>query len=486
VRLRTTLTLGILAATLAMFVAVGFVAVPAAKLAVRDRIDDRVQADLPVVRQAFLTAQRLSADRRTAAALGGGEHAVILLDGERTRVLARSGLAGDRDPPPDLSSVGELAGPNEVAYAAAADGSKYRYATAPLDDGRRLAVATPVDDLRALVDELVWTLSVIGVAGGGALALASWWWIRRTTRPIERLTERADAIATGDSDRSLCVPASTAELRRLTQALDEMIATVDASLTARQQSEARLRDFVANASHELRTPLSIISGYLQLDVDGALADHDQHRRSMGRALAETTRMRRIVGDLQLLTELDEDLLPDMTELELNAVIAEAVQDARTVDPSRTWVAALAATALVVRADPDQLRQVIANVVGNVRKHTPPGTVANITTRARPEGAVIEVADTGPGVPADELHRIFDRFWRHDRARASGGSGLGLSIVESIVHAHGGTVAAEAPPGRGLLIRIALPLADVVGLCDTPPGARRAGDPGSALRSPRFE
>jgi two-component system OmpR family sensor kinase len=316
-----------------------------------------------------------------------------------------------------------------------------------------------------LVNELIWTFSLIGTAGGGALALTSWWWIRRTTRPIERLTERADAIATGDADRSLSVPANTAELRRLAHALDAMIVNVDAALAVRRQSEARLREFVADASHELRTPLTSISGYLQLDLDGALQNDDQHRRAIGRALAESTRMRRIVADLQLLTELDEDIVPVMTEVELNRLVRESVYDVSALDPSREWIAELADDAAIVRADPDQLRQVITNVLNNVRIHTPAGTVATVATDVSAGAAVIEVADDGPGVPADELSRIFDRFWRHDvsRARASGGSGLGLSIVDSIVRAHGGAVFAELPESGGLKIRISLPVAQAAGL-----------------------
>jgi two-component system OmpR family sensor kinase len=451
VRLRTTLTLGILVATTATFVVVGFVAIPGAKGTPRERIDDRLRADLPVVRAAVLAADRPGA--LAPAAFGGREHAVILLEGSRATVLARSGLAADRDPPPELTGVRDLAGPSAAEYAQAADGTRYRYVTAPLGDGRRVAVAAPVDDLRALVDELIWRFAVIGLAGGGALALVSWWWIRRSTRPIERLTERADAIARGDGDRSLAVPASTTELRRLAHALDAMITSMDAS-------EARLREFVADASHELRTPLTSISGYLQLDLDGALEDDDAHRRAIGRALAEAGRMRRIVADLQLLTELDEDILPVMHDVDLNRVVLDAVDDFTAVDPRRAWVADTTGEPLPVRADPDQLRQVLANLLANIRVHTPPGTAATVTTGACGDAAMLWVCDTGPGVPADELPRLFDRFWRHDlsRDRASGGSGLGLSIVDAIVRAHGGTISAALGDAGGLTVRIELPAA----------------------------
>jgi two-component system OmpR family sensor kinase len=454
VHLRTKLTLGILAATLAVFVGVGYVAIAAAKIALRDRIDDRLRADLPAVRDSVVgPGGEVRPGTRDSNA-----YALVLVDRSGAEVLATSGPPGAPDPPPELS--GDLPRAGEVDYAEAADGSKYRYATVPLGDGRSLAVAAPVDDLGELVDDLTRTFTMFAIGGVGLLALMSWWWIRHSTRPIERLTERAGAIARGDADRTLSVPASTAELRELSRALDTMIASVDASLAARTQSEARLRAFVADASHELRTPLTSVSGYLQLDLDGALADDEHHRRSIGRALAEATRMRRIVADLQLLTELDEDLTPVTSDVDVAALVREAVEDASTVDPSRTWGADVGDEPLVVRADPDQLRQVLLNLLDNVRVHTPPGTSTTVSGGRRDGEIVLEVADDGPGVPDDELPHVFDRFWRHDRSRsrASGGSGLGLSIVAAIVTAHGGTVEAARSPGGGLGVRVALPAA----------------------------
>jgi len=454
VHLRTKLTLGIMVATLATFLAVGFVAIPAAKVALRDRIDDRLRADLPTVRASVVS----SSGQVVPGALGDRAYALVLVDGSRADVLATSGPPGAPDPPPDLARVVDLPGAGEVAYAEAKDGFKYRYATVGLGDGRSLAVAAPIDDLGELVDELIRTFSLFGIGGGAMLALMSWWWIRRSTRPIERLTERAGAIAGGDPDRTLSVPASTAELRQLTRALDAMVASVDASLAIRTQSEARLREFVANASHELRTPLTSVSGYLQLDLDGALADDEHHRHSIGRALAEASRMRRIVADLQLLTELDEDPAPVTTDVDVGELVRDASHDASSVDPARSRTLEVVDEPLLVRADADMLRQVIANLLDNVRVHTPPGTTAAVSARRRAGAVVLEVSDDGPGVPDDELPRVFDRFWRHDpsRSRRSGGSGLGLSIVAAIVTAHRGSLEAARSRGGGLAIRVVLP------------------------------
>ncbi|OHV45948.1 hypothetical protein CC117_09360 [Parafrankia colletiae] len=237
-----------------------------------------------------------------------------------------------------------------------------------------------------------------------------------------------------------------------------MVTSIDQSLVAQTRSEGRLREFIANASHELRTPLTGVSGYLQLDLDGAFADGEHHQRSMRRALDEASRMRRIVTDLQLLTELDENPLPTAVEVDINPLLRDAVHDMRALDPTRTWTLDLSAQPLVVAGDAHQLRQVVTNLLVNVRVHTPPATVT--TARASPgDGSiVIEVSDDGPGLPAGDLERVFDRFWRHDpsRSRASGGSGLGLSIVAAVVSAHGGAAEAARAPDGGLTVRIVLP------------------------------
>ncbi|MEX5632929.1 sensor histidine kinase [Parafrankia sp. FMc2] len=464
--LRTKLTLGILTVTFVVFLAVGFVAIPAAKHALRDRIDDRLRADLPEIRASVLAAGgdvpggALEGGSPVGGSPGGGAgpdergYALVVIEGATATVLATPGTSA----PPDLRGITAPARGGEIRYVTAPDGTTYRCATTDLGDGRLLAVAAPVDDLAGLVDDLIGTFIVIGTGGAAALAVLAWLWIRHGTRQIEHLTRRAEAIAHGDPDRSLAVAATTTELRQLSHALDAMVTSIDQSLVAQTRSEARLREFIANASHELRTPLTSVSGYLQLDLDGAFADGEHHQRSMRRALGEASRMRRIVTDLQLLTELDENPLPTAAEVDINPLLRDAVHDMRTLDPTRTWTLDLPAQPLVVAGDAHQLRQVVTNLLVNVRVHTPPATVT--TARASPGNGsiVIEVSDDGPGLPAEDLERVFDRFWRHDpsRSRASGGSGLGLSIVAAVVSAHGGAAEAAHAPDGGLTIRIMLP------------------------------
>jgi len=457
VHLRTKLTAGVVLATLVTFAVVGYVAVVTSKHAMRDRVDDRLLADLADVRASTTASASAAASEEPSV---GDEYAVVVVTPTGTTVRSMTGSRGDPDAPPGVR-IDELPGDGEVAYAQGADGTQYRVAAVDLGDDQRLVVGAPVDDLRGLADDLTRRLLVIALVAGSVLAGVAWWWIRRTTRPIETLTGRADAIARGDADRSLSVPTNTAELASLTHALDAMIGSVDASLAVRARSEARLREFIANASHELRTPLTSVSGYLQLDLDGALAEPDEHRRAIGRAAEEAARMGRLVADLQLLAELDEPdpgALWSTEPVDVAALVGDAVRAATTLDAARTWQADLPSAPLVVPAHRDQLRQVLDNLLANVRTHTPPGTTTVVTACAVDHHVVIDVADDGPGLSDDDVDHAFDRFWRQDpsRSRSSGGSGLGLSIVAALVTAHGGTVTATPTRPHGLTVHVTLP------------------------------
>lgn len=463
--LRTKLTAGVVLATLVTFAIVGYVAIRTSKHAMRDRVDARLLSDLADVQATS-----------TAAGSGppsvGDEYAVIVVTTAGSTVRSMTGSRADPDTPPSVR-IDQLPDEGRVADATGADGTRYRIATVDLGDGRWLVVGAPIDDLQGLAGDLTRRLLFIAVVAGSTLAVLAWWWIRHTTRPIESLTQRADAIAYGDPDRSLTVPTNTAELASLTRALDAMITSVDASLAIRERSEARLREFIANASHELRTPLTSVSGYLQLDLDGALADPQLHRHAIGRATEEAARMARLVGDLQLLTELDE---PDPATLratepvDITALTANAVQSMSVLDTTRTWTTKLPSPALLVTANHDQLRQVLENLLANIRTHTPPGTTTVVAAHRVDHRVVIDVADNGPGLTDSEMDRAFDRFWRQDpsRSRNSGGSGLGLSIVAAIIHAHNGTVTALRTDPHGLTIRITLPGHDTPQLASQPP------------------
>jgi two-component system OmpR family sensor kinase len=276
------------------------------------------------------------------------------------------------------------------------------------------------------------------------------------------------------------------EVGRLGRALNTMLAQIEAAFGARAASEAsarrseeaarrsedRMRRFVADASHELRTPLTTIRGFAELYRQGAARDQAELDRLMRRIEGQAARMGLLVEDLLLLARLDRQRPLERTSVDLLALAAEAVHDARAVAPDRRIELVLGtgdgdgevASALIVLGDEQRLRQVLANLVGNALTHTPAGSPVEVRVGAAPldgrPGAAVEVVDHGPGLTPEQAERVFERFYRADpsRSQADGGTGLGLSIVAALVAVHGGTVQVDSVPGRGARFRVVLPLA----------------------------
>jgi two-component system OmpR family sensor kinase len=236
-----------------------------------------------------------------------------------------------------------------------------------------------------------------------------------------------------------------------------MVSHVQDAFAARDASDQRLRRFVADASHELRTPLTSIRGFAELHRQGAVTDPADVARLLRRIEDEATRMGLLVDDLLALARLDEQRPLQVEDVDLAVLAADAVHDAQAVQPTRP-MALVVDGPLRVCGDEARLRQVFANLLTNALHHTP--TEARVTVRlhAGSGTAVVEVADEGPGMAAVDAERVFERFYRVDasRTRARGGSGLGLSIVASLVEAHGGTVGLDTAPGRGATFRVVLP------------------------------
>jgi two-component system OmpR family sensor kinase len=256
-----------------------------------------------------------------------------------------------------------------------------------------------------------------------------------------------------------------------------MLAQIESAFGARAASEAsarrsedRMRRFVADASHELRTPLTTIRGFAELYRQGGVRDPAELDRLMRRIEDQAARMGLLVEDLLLLARLDQQRPLDRRPVDLLALAAEAVNDARAVAPDRRIELVLGGDdgdqggALVVLGDDQRLRQVLANLVNNALTHTPAGGPVEVrvglaSLDGRP-GAAVEVVDHGPGLTPEQAERVFERFYRADPARspADGGTGLGLSIVAALVAVHGGTVGVDSVPGRGARFRVVLPLA----------------------------
>jgi two-component system, OmpR family, sensor kinase len=228
---------------------------------------------------------------------------------------------------------------------------------------------------------------------------------------------------------------------------------------AKERTETKLRQFVADASHELRTPLTAVRGYAELYRAGGLSEEAALEQAMSRIGTESRRMAALVEDLLLLARLDQGRPLRTDPVLLTELVNDAVQDAQAVEPERP-VHAEVESEVVVQGDEDRLRQVIGNLLANVRLHTPPGTPVDVGLAVRDGVSVLSVADHGPGVEPEHVEHIFDRFYRADtgRSRDTGGAGLGLSIAASVVLAHGGTIDYSATPGGGATFTLTLPRA----------------------------
>jgi two-component system, OmpR family, sensor kinase len=333
------------------------------------------------------------------------------------------------------------------------------------NNGEVLVIGRSLESVEHTRRRLLVVLSLATVGALAAAAVLGSWLVRVGLRPLTDV-ERATAKI-GDDDLGRRVPGDDAatEVGELARAVNTMLGRLQESfeqrardLEALQESEARMRRFVADASHELRTPIAATSAYAELFERGARDRPDDLARAMSGIRSETARMAELVDELLLLAQLDEGRPLAVEPVDLCEIAIEAADAARAVDATRQVAIQLDDVA-VVDGDPGRLRQVVDNLIGNVRTHTPPTTRCTVRVMTDHGQAVLSVTDDGPGMsPADAGH-AFERFHRADtsRSRASGGSGLGLSIVSAIVEAHHGTVGMEATPGVGTTVTIRLPL-----------------------------
>lgn len=275
----------------------------------------------------------------------------------------------------------------------------------------------------------------------------------RGLRRIRAMTDAARAVARGEVDRRLPSDADVSETVVLANAVND-------ALDARQDAEARLRQFVADASHELRTPLTTIEGWAELHRQGHLHDPQLAGRAMDRIADSAAHLTALVEDLAMLARLDAGRPIEHRPVDLAELAATVVEDAAVIDPSRTVTLAAPAEdepAAVVQGDDQRLRQVVLNLVGNALQHTPAGTPIDVGVHRDGDRVTLTVSDAGPGIPAEHQARIFDRFYRGAASRSSGGTGLGLAIVRSLVDAHGGTVDVRSDLG-GTRFTVVVPAA----------------------------
>ncbi len=348
--------------------------------------------------------------------------------------------------------------PSTVQWAVG--GSDVRAVVADVGLGRTLIVARstgPIDDAQNQI--LVASgLAVLAIAA--VLGVAMWWVDRLGLQPISRLTVAAEEVAAGRSERRVVVSTSDNETGRLGAAFNAM-------LDARQESEDRQRQFVADASHELRTPLTALRGYADLYFADGLSTPEAIGDAMRRIQVEGARMAALTEDLLTLASLDEGRPLDLVDVDVSQLVIDIAADAAAIQPDRRVDSEGVSDGLVVHADRDLLTQAITAATSNVLRHTPADAglvlVASLDGgRNRDlDGEVVQiaVADRGPGIPQPQSEHLFDRFYRGDAGRdsAKGGRGLGLSIAKTVLEAHGGTIAVRSNPGGGTTILLTLPV-----------------------------
>ncbi|WP_216215202.1 HAMP domain-containing sensor histidine kinase [Amycolatopsis aidingensis] len=333
----------------------------------------------------------------------------------------------------------------------------YRAVATGTPEGRRVT-ALPLAGLHDTLWRLGFVLGGVAVTAllaAGAIAALT---VRRTLRPLDRLATTAGKVAEIPLDRgevalSVRVPEADTDTRtevgKVGAALNRMLEHVAAALAARQRSESRVRQFVADASHELRTPLASIRGYAELSRRHGEAVPPDVRYALARVEAESGRMTSLVEELLLLARLDSGRPVAREPVDLSRLVADAVADAHVAGPEHRWLLTAPPEPVTVLGDASQLHQVVLNLLNNARTHTPAGTTVRTILAAAKGEVRLAVADDGPGIPAEIRPEVFERFSRGDtsRSREAGSTGLGLAIVAAVVAAHHGQVRLDTHPGR---------------------------------------
>ena len=354
-----------------------------------------------------------------------------------------------------VSSVPSDSKPRTVDLGA--DLGDYRVAATTSPDGDVLVSGRPLAEADTALARLITVEVSAGLAGLAVAGVIGWLTIARTLRPLKRVATTATRVAelplaSGEVQLAERVPPADTdthtEVGQVGSALNRMLDHVESSLAARQASETQVRQFVADASHELRTPLASIRGYAELVRRNHTDVPPEVGHALGRVESEALRMSGLVDDLLLLARLDAGRDVPSGEVDLTALLIDTVSDAHAAGPQHHWRFDLPDSAVVVPGDEPRLHQVIANLLANIRTHTPPGTTATARLSVLDGDAVIQVVDDGPGIPPELLEHVFERFARGDssRSRAAGSTGLGLAIVHAVVAAHGGTITATSQPG----------------------------------------
>lgn len=380
-------------------------------------------------------------------------------DGKRVALTSSDAASLASLPVTAQPPAGTAGGEGISAVDRSLSAGDYRLAAVRMSYGDVVVTGLPLSSTRATLGSLVLTTVLVSLGGLVLVGLLGTAIIRRTMKPLDQLSHVAGQVAqlpldAGEVALAMRVPASAAnpgtEVGQVGHALNRMLDNVSGALEARQASEMKVRQFVADASHELRTPLTAIRGYTDmLRLTEPLTE--QGAESLGRVESQSLRMSRLVEDLLTLARLDEGQPLKRGPVDLTQLLVETVTDQKVIAPDHVWRLDLPAEPVEITADGAKLHQVLVNLLSNARKHTPAGTTVTASAGRSARGeAVLTVTDNGPGISADLQRTVFSRFTRADKARTASGegsTGLGLSIVDAIVKAHGGSIDLTSRPGR---------------------------------------
>lgn len=393
--------------------------------------------------------------------------AVLDLDGELLYDNQRNTSTRSAPTLPAITPDWALGKGGEAFPLQSKDGIEWRTIAIPImagggQPGGTLVIASSTAVTNQVMTRFIVIFSGFGIAVlllGAALTRIL---VTNTFAPLAEVERTALEISRGDFSKRIMVSSPNTEVGHLGQSLNVMLDHIDDSFSERARTIEQMRRFIGDAGHELRTPLVSVRGYAELYRLGALDDEEQLGQAMERIEKEAIRMGSLVEDLLALARLDERRPLELAPLPLNSFAADAALDMRAQDPEREFSVIEDPSEPQVLGDEHKVRQVMTNLLGNALRYSPEGSPVEIAVSvdASRGVGVFEIIDHGEGIPEQLRSKIFDRFWRADtsRNRETGGSGLGLSIVQSIVDAHRGSVRALETPGGGATFRVELPLA----------------------------
>ncbi|MFE6484023.1 sensor histidine kinase [Streptomyces sp. NPDC057757] len=462
-RLGTRLALGLGVLSLVAFAVVG----TALSAYMRDYLENQLGDQMKLVQVTQTEDVKAEGNVRGEPYWGWYTASYQVSDGT-AEIRRPADVPADDDELVDAARALADSGTEDLVRTAHIDGEgTYRLRACAVEPGVVLVTAAPMKDIDNTMRQLVTVQVVAFTFALLALVVIGRAVLRRGLKPLSDMAHTARGITSHDFTESARLPVRAdrgnggPEVEELRTAFNTMLEHIDNSLAVRTEAEQRLRRFVADASHELRTPLMSVRGYADLFQYAAANEPAERDRHLARLRAEAARMGVLLDDLLLLARLDSaeaEAPPRLADADLAELAREAADAFRAGHPGHELTLTIDPDPVRLRLDTLRIRQVLDNLLTNAAVHTPAGTRVSVDVSVAEGAAVVRIADTGPGIPAADQERVFDRFYRVDKARSRdrGGSGLGLAVARSLVRAHGGTVELASRPGE-TVFTIRLPL-----------------------------